>query len=46
VIAKRINDPKCAGPSSWRPFFGVWGIKGLPITFTAAGKEAKVTEPV
>ena len=23
-----------AGPHGWRPFPGVWGLKGLPITFT------------
>jgi cytochrome P450 len=34
LIAQRIREPKTAGPSGWRPFFGVWGIKGLPIEFT------------
>ncbi|MDB5725858.1 MAG: hypothetical protein JWQ16_2612 [Novosphingobium sp.] len=34
LIAKRITDPRRAGLSDWRPFYGVWGIRGLPITFT------------
>ncbi len=33
-IAQRICDPKLAGPYGWRPFPGIWGLKGLPITFT------------
>jgi hypothetical protein len=24
------------GESSWRPFYGVWGLKGLPIAFDPA----------
>jgi cytochrome P450 len=36
LIAQRIKSPKRAGPSAWRPFYGVWGMRGLPITFTAA----------
>jgi cytochrome P450 len=40
LIAQRIKEPRRAGPSSWRPFFGVWGIKGLPITFKPAAKSA------
>ena len=36
LIAQRIRNPKRAGPSSWRPFFGVWGLKGLPIEFDPA----------
>lgn len=44
LIAQRIKQPKRAGPSSWRPFFGVWGIKGLPITFTPAA-ESKIADP-
>ncbi len=34
LIAQRIREPRTTGPQGWRPFFGVWGIKGLPITFT------------
>jgi cytochrome P450 len=36
LIAQRIREPKTPGPQAWRPFFGVWGIKGLPIEFTPA----------
>jgi len=35
-IAQRIRDPKLAGEISWRPFPGIWGLKELPISFTAA----------
>ncbi len=34
-IAQRIANPRRTGPSTWRPFFGVWGMKGLPIAFDA-----------
>lgn len=34
-IAQRIRNPRRTGPSAWRPFFGVWGLKGLPIAFDA-----------
>jgi cytochrome P450 len=33
LIARRIRRPRLAGPIGWRPFPGVWGIKGLPIRF-------------
>jgi cytochrome P450 len=36
LIAQRITEPKLAGPVGHRPFPGVWGFKGLPITFTPA----------
>jgi cytochrome P450 len=35
-IARRIRNPKSTGPAGWRPFPGVWGIRGLPITFDPA----------
>lgn len=35
-IAQRMINPQRTGPSTWRPFFGVWGMKGLPISFEAA----------
>jgi cytochrome P450 len=35
-IAQRIKSPKLAGTYGYRPFPGVWGIKGLPIEFTPA----------
>lgn len=34
-IARRMRNPRRTGPSAWRPFFGVWGLKGLPIAFDA-----------
>ena len=33
-IAQRIREPKLSGEFGWRPFFGTWGLKNLPITFT------------
>ena len=36
VISQRIKNPRLAGPIRWRPFPGVWGLKGLPITFDIA----------
>ena len=36
LIAQRITKPKSPGPLGWRPFPGVWGISGLPITFEPA----------
>jgi cytochrome P450 len=36
LIAQRIKNPKSPGPLGWRPFPGVWGIKGLPIEFEPA----------
>ncbi len=35
-IAKRIVRPTSTGPEGWRPFPGVWGIRGLPIEFEPA----------
>ncbi len=32
-IARRIREPKLAGEFGWRPFYGTWGLKGLPIAF-------------
>lgn len=34
-VARRIRNPRLAGTVGWRPFFGAWGLKGLPIEFTA-----------
>ena len=36
LIAKHMKNPKEAGEPGWRPFPGVWGIKGLPLDFTPA----------
>jgi cytochrome P450 len=38
-IAQRIKDPKLVGTHGYRPFPGVWGLKGLPIEFTPAPAE-------
>lgn len=35
-IAQRVRKPKLAGEVTWRPFYGVWGLEGLPIEFEAA----------
>jgi cytochrome P450 len=35
-MAQRLRNPRRTGPSGWRPFFGVWGMKGLPIEFDPA----------
>ena len=35
-IAQRIRNPRRIGTSQWRPFYGVWGLKGLPIAFDQA----------
>lgn len=36
LIAQRIRRPRIAGPWEWRPFPGVWGLRGLPIEFDPA----------
>ncbi len=36
IIAQRITRPTSPGPEGWRPFPGVWGIRGLPIEFEPA----------
>jgi cytochrome P450 len=35
-ICKRLRNPRITGESEWRPIYGVWGLKGLPITFDQA----------
>lgn len=35
-IAQRIANPRRVGQSAWRPFYGVWGLRGLPIEFDPA----------
>ena len=42
-IAQRIKHPKLAGTYGYRPFPGVWGLKGLPIEFTPAPRAAAAT---
>jgi cytochrome P450 len=36
LIARHMRNPKADGEPGWRPFPGVWGIKGLPVEFTPA----------
>jgi cytochrome P450 len=36
LIARRLRNPRTSGPAGWRPFVGVWGMRGLPIAFEAA----------
>jgi cytochrome P450 len=36
LMAQRITKPRLAGDIGWRPFPGVWGIRGLPIEFEPA----------
>lgn len=43
LIAQRMSNPRRTGPSQWRPFFGVWGMKGLPIAFDPADYRQDVT---
>jgi cytochrome P450 len=33
-VARRIRNPRTDGQIAWRPFAGIWGLKGLPISFT------------
>jgi cytochrome P450 len=40
LIAQRMREPKLAGDVAWRPFYGTWGLKGLPIAFTPAQAQA------
>jgi len=39
-IAKRMREPRLAGKVDWRPFYGTWGLKGLPIIFTPSPVES------
>ena len=36
LIAQRLENPKLVAPVTWRPFYGVWGLEGLPIEFESA----------
>lgn len=35
-VARRIANPRLDGPLEHRPFFGTWGLMGLPIAYEAA----------
>jgi cytochrome P450 len=41
LIAQRITKPRLVGEYGFRPFPGVWGLKGLPIEFTPAAASAE-----
>jgi cytochrome P450 len=36
LIAQRITNPRAAGDPAWKPFFALWGLKSLPISFDPA----------
>lgn len=38
LIAQRVKNPRLDGEFGWRPFYGTWGLQGLPIAFEV-GKE-------
>lgn len=40
-VAQRMRQPKLTGKVGHRPFFGAWGLKGLPIQFTPAPAPAE-----
>lgn len=40
LIAQRMQRPTSDGPLGWRPFPGVWGIRGFPISFTPGSIDA------
>ena len=41
LITQRMRNPKRVGTSEVRPFYGIWGYRGLPIAFEN-GKKARV----
>ena len=45
LIAQRITRPRSPGPEGWRPFPGVWGLRGLPIEFEPAPPPAPQGQP-
>ncbi len=36
TCARRMKNPRVAGPVSYRPFPGLWGLETLPLTFDLA----------
>jgi cytochrome P450 len=42
LIARRITHPRLAGPVTWRPFPGVWGIRSLPIEFESSPTQSAI----
>jgi cytochrome P450 len=45
LIVQRLHEPRLAAPHGWRPFYGVWGLKGLPISFTPRGVSSSPGTP-
>ena len=41
LIAQRLKNPRLNGPYGYRPFFGVWGLSGLPIAFEDTGSPSQ-----
>lgn len=39
LVAQRIQAPRVSGEIDWRPFPGIWGLKGLPLEFTPVALE-------
>jgi cytochrome P450 len=44
LIAQRMGEPRLAGESRSRPFYGVWGLKGLPLEFRDMGPTSAKVE--
>lgn len=40
LIARRLGNPRLVGKVGYRPFPGVWGLRGLPIEFDDASRSA------
>jgi cytochrome P450 len=36
LMTRRMVNLRSPGPEGWRPFGGVWGIRGLPVEFDVA----------
>jgi cytochrome P450 len=34
LVAQRMQEPRVSGKIDWRPFPGIWGLKGLPLEVT------------
>lgn len=41
-IPQRLCNPRLAGNFGWRPFPGIWGLRGLPIEFEPAERAREV----
>lgn len=44
LIAQHLKNPKLSRPAGHRPFFGVWGLKGLHIEFEDAARSTGNSE--